>query len=438
MRKGPHAGAGDPPDSSTRLAEPRKVIPVLKNRWAVLALLVLTRASMALHFQAIPPIAPFLIRELELSYAQLGLLIGVFMLPGVFLALPGGLLGARFGGRAVMLSGLVMMTLGALAVANSLALGAPFSPFYVALAGRLVGGMGGVVVNVQLTKAVTDWFSGREIATAMGFQLSGWPFGIALALASLGGIALGTSWQTAIYCTAALSGLVFVLMFLLYRDAPAPAAPAALSAAASTGMAGASPPPLRPALWNLSRRELTLITGAGLVWLTWNVGYISLISFGALMLISQGHPVAEAGFLISLVSWITLASGPLASYLIDRTGRVDLFIAVGALSSALFILLLPLGVMVLPLIVAMGVLRGPCAGGINTLPNEVLRPESRNAGFGVYFTVYYGGIALVPLVAGAIQDLAGTPAAPVLFAGVFSGLTVVSLLAFRRLQRRLA
>lgn len=435
MRKGPHAGAGDPPGSSTRLAESRKVLPVLKNRWAVLALLVLTRASMALHFQAIPPIAPFLIRELELSYAQLGLLIGVFMLPGVFLALPGGLLGARFGGRAVMLSGLVMMTLGALAVANSLALGAPFHPFYVALAGRLVGGMGGVVVNVQLTKAVTDWFSGREIATAMGFQLSGWPFGIALALASLGGIALGTSWQTAIYCTAALSGLVFVLMFLWYRDVPATAVS---SVAASSDIAGDSAPLARPVLWNLSRREFSLIVGAGGVWLTWNVGYISLISFGALMLISQGHAVAEAGFLISLVSWITLASGPLASYLIDRTGRVDLFIAVGALSSALFILLLPLGVMVLPLIVAMGVLRGPCAGGINTLPNEVLRPESRNAGFGVYFTVYYGGIALVPLVAGAIQDLAGTPAAPVLFAGVFSGLTVVSLLAFRRLQRRLA
>jgi MFS family permease len=411
----------------------------------VLALLVLTRASMALHFQALPPIAPFLIREMHLSYAQLGLLIGVFLLPGVFLALPGGLLGARFGGRAVMLSGLVLMTIGALATANSLALGAPFYPFYVALAGRLVGGMGGVVVNVQLTKAVTDWFSGREIATAMSIQLSGWPFGIALALASLGGIALGTSWQTAIYCTAVLSGLVFLLMFLFYRDVPAPADPAAAassatasSTAASSGIAGAFAPPVRPTLWNLSRREFSLIIGAGLVWLTWNVGYISLISFGALMLISQGHSVAEAGLLISLISWITLASGPLASYLIDRTGRVDLLISVGALSSALIIGLLPLGVMVLPLIVAMGVLRGPCAGGINTLPNEVLRPESRNAGFGVYFTVYYGGIALVPLVAGSLQDLAGTPAAPVLFAGVFSGLTVASLLAFRRLQWRLS
>ena len=162
MRKGPHAGAGDPPDSSTRLAEPRKVIPVLKNRWAVLALLVLTRASMALHFQAIPPIAPFLIRELELSYAQLGLLIGVFMLPGVFLAMPGGLLGARFGGRAVMLSGLVMMTLGALAVANSRALGAPVHPFCVGLAGRWGGLRAG---GVRGRPVKSDWsrLSGQSV-----------------------------------------------------------------------------------------------------------------------------------------------------------------------------------------------------------------------------------------------------------------------------------
>lgn len=427
MKQGPSPGPGRPSDAPTPLTDSRGPFPVLTNRWAVLALLVLTRASMALHFQALPPIAPFLIRDLGLSYGQLGMLIGVFMLPGVFLALPGGLLAARFGGRAVMLCGLALMTVGALLVANSLALGGPF-PFYMALAGRLLGGMGGVLVNVQLTKGVTDWFGGREIATAMSIQLSGWPFGIALALASLGGVALATSWQTALYCTAGISGVVFVLMFLFYRDAPAPAVVSGRPE---------STPPGRPRLWNLSRREFFLSLGAGLVWLTWNMGYISLISFGALMFISQGYSVAEAGFLISLISWITLISGPLSSHLIDRTGRVDLLISVGALSSALLLLLLPLGVMVLPLIIVMGILRGPCAGGINTLPNEVLRPESRNTGFGVYFTVYYGGIAVIPLVAGSLQDLAGTPDAPVLLAGVFSALTVAALLAFRRLQRRL-
>ena len=36
------------------------------------------------------------------------------------------------------------------------------------IAGRLVSGAGGVLLTVQLTKMVTDWFAGKEIATAMG------------------------------------------------------------------------------------------------------------------------------------------------------------------------------------------------------------------------------------------------------------------------------
>jgi hypothetical protein len=34
------------------------------------------------------------------------------------------------------------------------------------IAGRLVAGAGGVLLNVQMTKMVADWFAGREIATA--------------------------------------------------------------------------------------------------------------------------------------------------------------------------------------------------------------------------------------------------------------------------------
>jgi len=34
-------------------------------------------------------------------------------------------------------------------------------------AGRLVAGAGGVILSVQMTKMLTDWFAGHEIATAM-------------------------------------------------------------------------------------------------------------------------------------------------------------------------------------------------------------------------------------------------------------------------------
>ncbi len=44
----------------------------LTNRWAVLGLLFFARLGVAVQFQAVPPLVPFLVRDLGLSYAQVG------------------------------------------------------------------------------------------------------------------------------------------------------------------------------------------------------------------------------------------------------------------------------------------------------------------------------------------------------------------------------
>jgi MFS family permease len=124
-------------------------MPILTNRWFVLALLFFARASMAVQFQSIPPISTMLVDELGFNFTQIGLLIGLFMFPGVFIALPGGLLGQRFGDKAVVLVGLGFQVIGALVLANA-------AVFPIAFAGRLIGGVGIVMANVQLTKIVND------------------------------------------------------------------------------------------------------------------------------------------------------------------------------------------------------------------------------------------------------------------------------------------
>jgi MFS family permease len=172
--------------------------------------------------------------------------------------------------------------------------------------------------------------------------------------------------------------------------------------------------------------------------MVWNVGFVVFVSFAPLMLIAGGRTIAEAGFLVSLVFWVSLGSVPLGGFLIDRTGRANLLISGAILGSAAIIFLLPFGQWVVTLVVLMGLIRGPCAGGVNALPGEVLTPENRSAGFGVYFTVYYIGVALLSPVAGYLPDVSGTAVAPVLFAGFCTASTAVALLAFRLLQRRWA
>src|SRR5476651_443616 len=95
----PRRGAGAP-------------MPIIQNRWLMLAVLFVARTAMALQFQTVASSGPFLIDALGIDFAALGLLIGLYMLPGVAIALPGGVLGQRFGAKAVVLAGLAMMAVG--------------------------------------------------------------------------------------------------------------------------------------------------------------------------------------------------------------------------------------------------------------------------------------------------------------------------------------
>ena len=188
-------------------------------RWAMLLVIFLARTSMGFQFQSIAALTSFLVPAFTLSYAEVGLLMGLFMLPGVVIALPGGLLGQRFGSLRVVVSGLVLMVAGGTVVSYS-------GGLHTAALGRAIGGVGGVLVNIMLARMVADWFRERELQTAMGLMLSAWPFGMALALVILGPLAAATSWRIAEYVTVVAAGLALALIALAYKEAPAEGAPA--------------------------------------------------------------------------------------------------------------------------------------------------------------------------------------------------------------------
>ena len=64
----------------------------MAQRWRILAALTLARTAMGFQFQSVASVAPFLTSDLALDNAQLGWLIGLYLLPGTVIALPGGLL----------------------------------------------------------------------------------------------------------------------------------------------------------------------------------------------------------------------------------------------------------------------------------------------------------------------------------------------------------
>jgi cyanate permease len=386
-------------------------MPNIQNRWLMLAVLFAARTTMALQFQTVASAGPFLIDALAIDFASIGILIGLYMLPGVVIALPGGVLGQRFGAKRVVLIGLVLMAIGGVVMGLSHA-------YWPMVAGRLISGTGAVLFNVMITKMIADWFAGREIVAAMGIFVSSWPFGLAVALMVFGPLA-ATQGYTLVMHLGALACLVsFALVLLLYRDPPdMPAEPLA-----------------RFSL-DLTRREWLTVSAAGLVWGFLNSSYIVLVSFAPDVFTQRGFSIADASRITSLLGWSFIPAIPLWSIVAERLKRPNLMMHAAFIVSALALAALPFAAAPLIPLGVLLVVPGAVPGLIMALPAQTLRAQSRASGMGVYYTVYYALMALVPAGAGLARDVSGSFAASILFAAGVMLLCVIALMLFHVAKR---
>lgn len=361
------------------------------NRWFILTVLFLARTAMGLQFQSVGSVGPILVDGLGIEYAGVGLLIGLYLFPGVFIALPGGMLGERFGAKAVASVGLVLM------IAGGLVMG--LSAWFPALVlGRLVSGVGAVLMNVMLTKMVADWFAGREMATAMAVLVTSWPLGIALGLLGFVPVAAAFGWPAVMIVAALVCALSLAAILVFYRE-PATHVPAA----------GLS--------LNLTKREWVLVSIAGIVWGTYNVGYILLVSFLPGHLAESGYALARANALVSWIGWGLIVTVPIGGLIADRLRWPDAVMATGFVVAGVAAVVLAADLtLLLPAFALVALTIGLPAGPVMTLPAAAVAPQNRATGMGIYFTWYYALMAGIPPLAGFARDVTHNGAMPVLFA----------------------
>ncbi|MER9404738.1 MFS transporter [Mesorhizobium caraganae] len=364
---------------------------------------------MAFQFQSVGAVAPLVSDSLGASLADIGVLIGLYLAPGVALALPGATIGRRYGDKATVLAGLLMMLAGEMLMTTS-------TSWNLQVGGRLIGGTGGVLLNVLMTKMVADWFTGREIATAMAIYINSWPAGIAIALVLLP--AIGTTFgMTAVGVAVSLLVIASIgLMTFVYRT-----------------------PEVRPAggieRSGISAGTTYALIAAGLIWCLYNVGFAMIFSFGPSMLVERGWSNSAAGSTISIVLWLATLSVPLGGFLTDRTKRGGAVLALGCVGFALLMLVLSRSGPVLPLIIAMGVVCGLPAGATMSLPARLLDQRTRSIGMGVFYTVYYAGMLAGPAIGGKLAVWAGTATGALDFGAAALLLCPFLLWTYHRISR---
>ena len=355
----------------------------MRNRWGILAILFFVRLTIAFQFQSVAAVAPLLEKTFGVGLADIGILIGLYFTPGVVLALPGGAIGRALGDRPTTIAALLLMTAGSLVMALAEAWGWQ-------MAGRLASGAGGVLLTVQLTKMGTDWFAGKEIATAMAIFVNSWPAGVAISLLVLPAIGIAHGAGAVFLAVGTLTAAAIVLI-AFYQPPP------------TTGATAAAPAWLDPF-------ALLAVIVAGAIWGLYNVGFAMIFSFGPSLLAERGWSIAAAGSAISVVMWLSVISVPAGGYLADRTGRPLTLAIVASLLVALLLAWLPRSDAVITILVLIGLIGGHPAGPIMSLTARVLAPETRAIGMGVFYTLFYAAMMLGPAVAGRLAKSAGSAA----------------------------
>jgi MFS family permease len=384
----------------------------MSRRWVMLLVIFFTRTSLGFQFQSIAALSPILVTAFDISWAQVGLLMGLFMLPGVVFALPGGLLGQCFGSLRVVFAGLGLMIVGGMLVSYA-------GGFRGAALGRTLAGVGGVLVNIMVARMVADWFRGRELQTSLGLMLAAWPFGMALALMMLGPLALIASWRVAEYATVVAAALALGVMALIYQDPP--------------DAGGGEAARLR---LNVPRRVWALAVSAGLGWALLNASIIVVASFSPSFLMARGASVSQAGLITGAALWISVVSVPLGGLVGDRVNRPKLLIVGGCLVAAVSMVAIACAPMPAVWMVVTGILLGLPPSIMMALLPRAVPAEHLATALGVSYGLFYLGMAVSQTLAGLLRDLTGDPAVPLLFAAALMVLTVPAVALFWRIEAR--
>jgi predicted MFS family arabinose efflux permease len=365
----------------------------IQSRWLVLAVVFLARTSMGYQFQSIGSVGPILIAELAIDFAVLGSLIGIYKLPGLVLAIPSGILGGRFGCKAMLVIGMGMMAAGGFVTALS-------DLYSVVFFGRAVSGAGAVLFNVLSAKMVADWFADKELTLAMAIHVNSWPFGIALGLATQATLAQSLSVSAMLHLSAIFCTVGVVLLAVGSRDKSSPAG--------QRSSALSSP--------RLTMHEFVMVSLASLIWLLFNANLILVVSFSPSYLTALGFDVAAAGQMTSIGTWLGVLSIPLGGAIVQRWISADRFVIAMLLAGSAATFAIAWLDDPLWAFVAFGILAWAPAGAIFAIPVAILKPANRAIGIGIYLTYYYLGIGVFSPLAGHMRDLTGDPSTPIVFA----------------------
>jgi ACS family hexuronate transporter-like MFS transporter len=360
----------------------------------LLAVMTLSHTVSAFGNLSIPPLTPFLRDELNLTHAEVGLLMS-FIYIGVVSA------SLFFGWITDLLGERRALTLG-LGIQGIFMIG--FAWVHTFLLGGfllLLSGIGYSSVNPATTKGVMRWFPPQGRATAMGIKQTGIPLGGILAASTLPSLALAFGWRASVILISAAT-----LVFILAVRIGIPPAPPLQNQAA--GMRWAQ---LREVLSNRSILALSImgifLAGAQLAILTHLVLFLKKEYLFSTVLAGLFLALVQAGGIAGRIGW------GLVSDFLAGGRRKSILVIIGIIAVLQLFLLarigpeIPASLLVL-FIILLGSTTIGYHGVLFGLMGEIVRKEVVGLATGFSLTITFLGIVLYPPIFGYVVDRLGS------------------------------
>lgn len=355
-------------------------------------------------------------KELDMNSIQFNLLYSVYSFPNIILAFFGGALVDRFGTNITLISFVTIITIGQ----GVFALAVQTQDYGLALAGRAIFGLGGESLAVAQTTLMALWFKGKEVALAMGLNLSVARLGsvindnVSPALASKYSTEAAV-WFGVFVCAFSLLcavGLVLIEKWAVRKSIQAEDEEALLAVAAG------SPAPKRKSeevkemvrlqdIRNFPRSYWLLTASCVIV-------YSAVLPFnniaGGLMEDQYGYSEDAAGRLLGIPFFISACLSPFLGAIVDRTGNRAYLLVLSAISlvaAHTYFATTPVAWTPYPALVTIGLSYSVYAAAIWPSIALVIEELYLGSAYGVITSVQNGGLALTPVIVGVIQHKTG-------------------------------
>lgn len=186
----------------------------MERRWLALAIIFVSFLQFTLNWFCIVPAFGGIVTDMKITFAEVGLIVGMFIAGYGLAHIPGGWISERYGMRTAVLLGIAIETAGA-------AMSGWAPSFTILLAGRFLCGVGGSIYLGSAIGLTAAWFRGRELATANGL-ITGVAFtvGAAIGLFGWGPIVASLGWRDGLLIGSGIGLATLIVMIPLFPTPP--------------------------------------------------------------------------------------------------------------------------------------------------------------------------------------------------------------------------